>query len=173
MTRTKSVAPYNSLADTIQGILRRLDAEQHLQVYRLWLEWEQVVGAQIARRVRPLEFRNGVLLLVAASATWRQELEFLKPELLERIRTHLQDNRVRDLAITVGKLNASNFPVALHRRPGPRREISLDSADCEKTLQRVQDPTLAEALRRLWGARERFRLQSLSNREEAPRGKKR
>ncbi len=162
MARDNSLPPFQSLAETLRGILRRLDAEQHLHVYRLWVEWELVVGPQIARRARPLEFRNGVLLLVAASATWRQELEFLKPELLQRIRSHLEDDRVRDLAVIVGKVS----PTALCPTPQPRlaarREVSLEAIDCEKVLQQVKDPLLAESLRRLWNTRERFRLRAAS-----------
>lgn len=172
MAAHESCSPYSSLAETLRGLLRRLDAQQNLNVYRLWLDWEKVVGPQIARRVRPLEFRNGVLLLVAASSIWRQELEFLKAELLQQIRSYLEDDRVCDLAIVVGKVSdrggaAASSTKALHRQ---LHLPPLEPLNCERALAQVQDPALAKALRRLCEARERFRLQLSSDRSQRSSG---
>jgi len=38
-------------------------------------EWEGMVGKQIARHVRPGQWRNGVLVLLADSAVWLNEIK--------------------------------------------------------------------------------------------------
>ncbi|MCX8072548.1 MAG: DUF721 domain-containing protein [Candidatus Binatia bacterium] len=158
MNKAEGASTCTPLAETLRGILRRLDAEQNLDVYRLFAQWEAVVGQQIARRVQPLELRNGVLLLLAASATWRQELEFLKPQLLDSINAHVGPGRVRDLVIVVGsprsKANSDRPRVAAPSLPKSAVE---PLANWEAEVARVRDPELANAFRRLVEARERLR----------------
>lgn len=141
----------------MQSVLRRLDPKGHASVYRLWIDWEHIVGHHVAQRARPQDYRNGVLLVVVASTSWRQELEFLKPELLRKVRDHLGDDSVRDLNFFVGDLRAVSIP---GRRPAPAdptRDVPLDPWDYEPVLATVRDPELARSLRRLCEARERRR----------------
>ncbi|GIW43803.1 MAG: hypothetical protein KatS3mg077_1085 [Candidatus Binatia bacterium] len=155
--RNKSEPRFSSLADVLQGVLRRLDPKGQASVYRLWIDWEDIVGRKVAQRARPRDYRNGMLLVVAASSSWRQELEFLKPELLRKIRNHLGDDSVRDLTIFVGELGETAQPP---QRPAPRdpaRDVLLEAWDYEPILATVCDPELARSLRRLCQARERRR----------------
>lgn len=167
MAHGEHSSPYRTLARTLLGILRRLRAEDDLEIYRLWSDWEEIVGAQVAHRVRPHQLRNGVLVLVAVNATWRQELEFLKPQLLARIREYAGSERVRDLAFTVGPLPQEAAP-----RRSARRDlhVPLEPWHAQEALAPLRDTPLAEAFERLVAARERLReAQERPQGQSAPR----
>lgn len=48
--------------------------------------WWQAVGPRIAERARPLRLLRGELTVRAASATWAQELTYLSPTIIGRLR---------------------------------------------------------------------------------------
>ncbi|MBV8264235.1 MAG: DUF721 domain-containing protein [Candidatus Eremiobacteraeota bacterium] len=53
--------------------------------------WEQAVGADVARRSRPLRFRNGTLTVLTASSTWSDELTLHAPAILVSLRRAVPD----------------------------------------------------------------------------------
>lgn len=81
----------------------RIDVD--LGAYRLWQRWENVVGPAIAENTRP-EAINGKLLLVnVSSAPWMQQLQFLKPELIEKLNEALGKEVVGDMRFKIGPVN--------------------------------------------------------------------
>src|SRR5262245_3709762 len=48
--------------------------------------WRRAVGDRIASRTEPGRLRAGVLTVHSASSAWAQELSFLSPEILARVR---------------------------------------------------------------------------------------
>lgn len=166
MASREDESPFRSLAGALRAILRRMDAGQDLEVYRLWVDWERVVGGRFAERVQPVEFRNGVLVLAVATTAWRQEMEFLKPELLARIQAYLDDQRVRDLAFVLRRAPAVKRKPATSPLP-PQPQPPLEEWDDSEALASVSDPRLAEAFRRLIEARRR-RQQRAGSTGEVP-----
>jgi len=48
--------------------------------------WPSLVGPQIAAASEGVRVERGVLYVRARSAAWRQELAYLKPQLLDKVR---------------------------------------------------------------------------------------
>jgi hypothetical protein len=103
--------------------------------------WRNAVGARIASRTEPGRLRGGVLTVHAASSAWAQELTFLAPEILTRIRA---------LGISVTELRFVVRPtiaVAGPRKPPPRAEPKPPlPEDLEARLKSVDDPELRRAI---------------------------
>jgi predicted nucleic acid-binding Zn ribbon protein len=53
--------------------------------------WSQAVGEQLAAVATPVSERAGTLTIECADAVWRQELDLMQAQLLERLREALGD----------------------------------------------------------------------------------
>jgi hypothetical protein len=103
--------------------------------------WRRAVGARIASRTEPGRLRGGVLTVHAASSAWAQELTFLAPEIL---------SRVRALGISVTELRFVVRPTvgfAGQKKTPPRAEPKPPlPEDLEARLKSVDDPELRRAI---------------------------
>lgn len=68
-------------------LLSRYDKKGGLELVRLWREWENVVGPEVAELARPLGHKDGTLVLFAQDAVAAQQLSYYVFELLERVNT--------------------------------------------------------------------------------------
>ena len=59
--------------------------------------WPQAVGEVVAAQAEPTGERDGVLLVTCSSAVWAQELDLMAPDLVARLNTLLNAERVRAL----------------------------------------------------------------------------
>ncbi len=60
-----------------------------LKEYRIWTHWPEVVGPKLANRCTPLKLQNLVLTLGVSNSTWLTQLQFMKLELMEKIKVKL------------------------------------------------------------------------------------
>ncbi|MDR3640268.1 MAG: DUF721 domain-containing protein [Humidesulfovibrio sp.] len=72
-------------ADLLLRAVSRFDKKGGLKLVRLWREWENIVGAEVAELARPLGHKDGSLLLCTYDSIAAQQLSYYVPELLERI----------------------------------------------------------------------------------------
>ena len=87
----------NLLGDALRQVLQRIDPERRLAVYRVWVFWDDVVGAAVAARAQPASFRDGVLSVRVGGAAWMQELQFMKEDVRERLNERLGAELIRDI----------------------------------------------------------------------------
>jgi len=99
--RTSSPNRPSRLADVLRTTLERLPDAQRLADHAVWMHWEAVAGATLARHARPERLRNGVLVVAVDSAEWMQELQFHKRELRERLNARLGRAALRDLFLVL------------------------------------------------------------------------
>jgi predicted nucleic acid-binding Zn ribbon protein len=137
--------PPLQLGGAIQELLARLDANGRFDLVRLIRVWPEVVGNPIARRteVNGLKFHTAVIKV--SGAMWIQELTLLKVQILDRLRTALGDDAVRDLRFIQGRLSRRERP---RLRPVTRKpRVAID-------LPILDDPKLRSAFASLieaWG----------------------
>jgi hypothetical protein len=132
-------------AGLIDAAMRALGASPG---WRAVVAWPEVCGPTIAARTRALELKNGLLHVVVPTASWRHDLEFVKAELVERLRKKTQ-MRIDDLRFSVGPLPPLPEEPA---RPRPARTRTATPPSTavieavEAATQSVADPALREAL---------------------------
>jgi hypothetical protein len=110
--------------------------------------WKEIVGERVAQRTRVGKIYQRVLLVKVASSAWCQELSFLKPDLLRKLR--LADFQVDDLRF---KVNEMDDALTAGKKQQVRR-VSVDeerkkfelSPDLEARLATVEDPNLRAAI---------------------------
>jgi predicted nucleic acid-binding Zn ribbon protein len=67
--------------------------------------WREAAGEMMAEYSQPGSIRRGVLEVIVASSTLRQELVFRKQVLIESLKQRLPDEGIRDLKFRVGAVN--------------------------------------------------------------------
>ena len=104
------------VGNTVQRVLQRIDPDQRMNGFKVWTFWDDEVGEVLAKHAQPSGFRAGVLSVSVDSATWMQELHFLKEGLRERLNRRLGDDLIRDIYFVTGT-DRSN-----EQRPAPGRQ---------------------------------------------------
>lgn len=158
MAAYTSKSAIEPIGQTVRSLLRQWLTEEELRVYFACAQWERVVGAKLAERSEPLEFRNGVLLVRASSPVWAQELQFLKHEILRRLNALVGAPIVKDLLFRQSRLRPkeSRLPGKAGVPSAPERDVAAELRAQPEWLSRISDPVLAQACGRLLGAYTRW-----------------
>lgn len=106
-------------------------------------DWETAVGTRIAAKTRPIRLDRGLLMVVASSAAWSNELSLLSQPIIQRLRSlGLQVNELRfRVGAVEPDVGANRRAAKLVPNPTPLDAPLVDS------LARVEDPELREALK--------------------------
>lgn len=76
---------------SVHGYLGGIREQQAL------IEWNKIVGEQVALHTECQSVEDGILYVKTSSAAWRQELSFMKPSLIQKIREHTKSSTLRDI----------------------------------------------------------------------------
>jgi hypothetical protein len=110
---------------------------------RIILAWPQAVGPRIAGSTTPSMFSRGVLTVRAHTASWQQELTYLKSELVTRLNDALGRKVVTEIKVIAG-----NPPV----RPPKRTAVEPDADDvaaAERVASEIEDPEVRACFAKL------------------------
>ena len=110
----------------LKQVLGNQGLDDQLSRYQAWLIWDQLVGDQIAQRARPLRLRQNILEVQVDHPVWMQQLQMLKPKILEKINQQIPKAGITDIY-----LRKSNAPAT---RNGPQRQ-KPDSPAKWKTIE--------------------------------------
>lgn len=89
-----------TLGDALGKLVRSLGMEGRLEEQQAVDRWAQVVGDRIALHARAVFFEGGKLVVEVDSAAWRQELFYMKQEILNRLDRSLGKPLVQDIIFT-------------------------------------------------------------------------
>ena len=125
----KKPQPIHSI---LEKTLKGLEIDLPIRSYSIWRAWEEIVGEAVAGQTQPRAIRNRILFIDVSHSTWVQQLQFLKPTLLEKINAFLGETQIQDIRFKLGKISPTH-PVNSKSRVW--QEEDLD----ESTLKRIQD----------------------------------
>ena len=148
MLRCFMAKKLDTLSSTRGSMLKALGLQGHLSGYRIFGQWEQTVGAVIARHARPQTVRGKKLYLSVDSPAWMQQLSLLKPELIEKVNRNLGRDAIKDIALKLGEIDS---PEARPKEEAPlRAPLNTEERErIEKYVQGAHDPDVREAIRRV------------------------
>ncbi len=96
---TRPVAVKNVLQDLLTpGELQSMKQRQQIREV-----WERVLPAPLRSQTRLLEVRRRELWVEVSASAWGQELQFLKPQILQRLAEVLGLGIIKDLRLRVGR----------------------------------------------------------------------
>ena len=140
-----------------------LEIDVHLKAYSIWGAWKEIMGESVALQTQPRSIRNRILFVDVSHPTWMQQLQFLKPTLLEKINNFLGEPLIQDIRFKMGKISpAIPTPSKAH----DWRDEDLDEKilkRIEDLLQKIDDGEVRKSLKEVLikGAKlERYRMKS-------------
>ena len=72
---------------------------------RLALAWSEAAGPQLAKDTRAGSLRRGCLNVTASNSIVKQELTYVKEEIIQKLRSALPELDVRDWRVQIGNIN--------------------------------------------------------------------
>ncbi len=131
----------------LEKTLKTLEIDIPLKCYSIFGAWREIVGESLANHAQPRAIRNRILFLDVSHPTWMQQLQFLKPTILEKINHFLEEPLIQDIRFKLGKISS---PL-----PSPLNEFSLEKekldrktlTHIENVLQEIGDEELKKEIR--------------------------
>jgi len=146
--RSRKSEALKTTRSVLSGILDNLGISNKIEQHKIWLVWEEAVGVQIAQNATPARIRNDVLEVRVSHAVWMQQLQLLKPRLLEQINKYLGDTPIVDLYFRRGQIAKEGVASAKPARELP--ELSDEELDGIRRLtQHIADDEVRQALESL------------------------
>ena len=136
-----------SLHSILEKTLKTLEIDVPLKTYSIVGAWSQIVGESVAEHSQPRSIRNQILFVDVAHPTWMQQLQFLKPTLLNQINTFLGEPLIQDIRFKLGKVSS---PVPAPSKTLPTEDENLDQGTLnriENLLQEIDDEEVQGSLR--------------------------
>ena len=137
------------LHSVLEETLRALEIDTQLKIYSVLGAWGEIVGESVAEHSQPRSIRNRILFLDVSHSTWMQQLQFLKPTLLEKVNNFLGEPLIQDIRFKLGKISRTLSAPA--KTPSSEDE-KLDKATMnriESLLQQIDDKEVRRSLRQV------------------------
>lgn len=94
---TPAVHEPRLLGDLIKEFTSQEGISEKLRSYEVVGEWEKIVGDAISKNTEIIRIENGTLYVQAKNGAWRNELIFMKPAILGKIRENYPTSGVEDI----------------------------------------------------------------------------
>jgi predicted nucleic acid-binding Zn ribbon protein len=80
--------------------LKGLKIDRRIKEETVILNWAKVVGERIAAQTQPLRVRDSILFVKVQSASWRNELVFLRANIIKELNQSVKANVIKDIVFT-------------------------------------------------------------------------
>lgn len=95
----------DDLKNTIQHLLSsNMALKKAYQLYYLNIKWSEIVNRDIADKTFIERISRSVLYVLTCSSVWSNQLSFLKPQLLVKMRENLKIEDIRDIKFSTTSL---------------------------------------------------------------------
>ena len=133
------------LRSVLEQTLKGLELDTPIRTHSIWVAWSKIVGEPIALQTQPHAIRNRILFVEVSHSTWVQQLQFLKPTLLEKINGFLGEPLIEDIRFKVGNIHSARAKL---KERSQEKEKKLDPKTIDRIEQLIKDITDAEVKRR-------------------------
>jgi len=141
-----------ALADSLAKAFERIGLTDQARRLRILAIWPSAVGEAVAERTEVQSFSRGVLTVRSQSAAWRNELTFLKRDLLAQLNAALGSHMVHELRIVSGRVQKPAAAAARKRRKASTPVAPRDRQQAAATASTISDPEVREAFARMMAA---------------------
>jgi predicted nucleic acid-binding Zn ribbon protein len=90
------------LGRALQSLLRRWGIDGKVRERQAASLWNQVVGQRIAGRTEVLRVEDGKIFVLVNSSSWRTELVFMKPKIVQRLNQAVGRRVIEDIVFLSG-----------------------------------------------------------------------
>ena len=98
--------PFHKAHDLLKSTFKKFGLDKEIGKYEFILFWKDIVGAEIAKRSKPLNFKGTTLMIQVVDSAWAQELSYHKPVIISRLKKYLDDpSSLQDIHFVVGAVS--------------------------------------------------------------------
>jgi hypothetical protein len=139
------------LGEILRKILKKRNIPHTSTDRRLLDTWRRAVGPQIAAQTHPETLKRGVLFVRVSAPVWMHQLQFMKEEILGRIKELSGPDEVRSLFFSIGEIPPPPPGGATPPPPDPALPplTGRDRTMMRESLEAVRDPELRAVLERV------------------------
>jgi predicted nucleic acid-binding Zn ribbon protein len=96
---------FSGAAELIHKLLKRDSSplSQQFLRWKLWNNWEEVVGPSIGKNTAPCGYYKGVLYVWVKSSTWLQEMSFMEHAMKEKVNKFLGEKWCYKIRFTLDR----------------------------------------------------------------------
>jgi len=135
------------LRSILEKTLKDLEIDVPLKSHSIWGSWKEIVGDSIAHQTQLRAIRNRILFIDVSHSTWIQQLQFLKPQLLEKINGFLGEPLIQDIRFKLGKIPPTlSTPDKTHLLEDEKLD-QMTLNQIEGLLQKIDDGEVRKGLR--------------------------
>jgi hypothetical protein len=146
---------FSSISEVLSGVRLAKSVKDHVRNHEIWTRWLEIVGNELFRVTSPANLDGKTLMVHVAHQAWAQQLHFLKPSILNKIRGICPSSNIKDILFRVGEIeNQSSGRISVPFSKDTDREVKLTERQ-EMTLRAVEDPDLRQSIRRAMEAERR------------------
>jgi len=116
----------------LEKTLKALEIDVPLKTYSVLGAWNEIAGESVAGHSQPRFIRNQILFVDVTHSTWMQQLQFLKPALLEQVNAFLGEPLIQDIRFKLGKVSAP-FPAP------PKAPLTEEQTLDKETLNKIEE----------------------------------
>jgi predicted nucleic acid-binding Zn ribbon protein len=96
MTRNRN---YQDLPSILQNLLKKYDLTEAVNSELIFSRWESLVGNKISKQCKPVEIKDGELVIQAKNNIWKQELALRQKDLLNLLNGRIKPSLVKKIKI--------------------------------------------------------------------------
>ena len=89
--------PFTPLKRILEGVLREKAFRGDIEAFRVFGEWEQIVGQPLASHTRPARLTEKYLYIEVDDHLWLAQLKYMKADMLKKIDRALKPGLFEDL----------------------------------------------------------------------------
>ncbi|HYA94389.1 MAG TPA: DUF721 domain-containing protein [Thermodesulfobacteriota bacterium] len=134
----------------LEKTIKSLEIDVPLKTYSILGAWNEIVGESVAAHSQPHSIRNRILFIDVTHPTWMQQLQFLKPTLLEKVNTFLGESLIEDIRFKLGKISSNISPLPQTPSMEDERVDRSTLNRIESLLQGIDDEEVRNSLREVF-----------------------
>jgi predicted nucleic acid-binding Zn ribbon protein len=85
------------LQSVLERVIKRRGWEKRLKETNLLNSWNKLFSPPVSEIAKPLRIESGKLFLQVTEPVWKNELSFLKPEILKKLNQYSGDEVVKEI----------------------------------------------------------------------------
>jgi len=88
-----------TVGDVLAELLQQYGLMDRLKEFDAVNCWADVVGEKIAEHTKAKDVRDGALVVEVSGSAWRNELYYLKPDIIEKINKRIGKKIIHDIML--------------------------------------------------------------------------
>ncbi len=93
-----------AIKEVIDGVIKNLGQGRAMQAQVLKDSWIKAVGDNALKHAKPVDFKDGVLIIHVDSSSWLHKLTMEKSKIFARVKDDVGGDVIKDIKLRIGEL---------------------------------------------------------------------